>query len=54
MGKDHSDSKRGNQLPSLHGLLFLISSKGSFICTIPDRIAHIMAFVTSVVEHWLE
>ena len=26
---------RGNPLPS-HGLLFLISSKGSFICIIPQ------------------
>ena len=25
-----------------------------FICTIPDRIAHTTAFVTPVVEHWLE
>ena len=36
MVKDHSDSKRGNLLPPLHGLLFLISSKGSFIFTIPQ------------------
>ena len=35
MVKDHSDSKRGNPLPP-HGLLFPISSKGSFICTIPQ------------------
>ena len=48
MVKDHSDSERGNQLPP-HGLLFPISSKGSFICTIPQT-----AFVTPVVEHWLE
>ena len=34
MVKDHSDRERGNPLPS-HGLLFPISSKGSFICTIP-------------------
>ena len=34
MVKDHSYSERGNLLPS-HGLLFLISSKGYFICTIP-------------------
>ena len=34
MVKDHSDSERGNLLPP-HGLLFPISSKGSFICTIP-------------------
>ena len=53
MVKDHSNSKRGNPLPP-HRLLFLINSKGSFICTIPDRIAHTMAFVTPVVEHWLE
>ena len=35
MVKDHSDSVRGNQLPP-HRLLFPISSKGSFICTIPQ------------------
>ena len=34
MVNDHSDSERGNPLPP-HGLLFPISSKGSFICTIP-------------------
>ena len=34
MVKDHSDSERGNPLPP-HGLFFLISSKGSFIYTIP-------------------
>ena len=35
MVKDHSDSERGNPLPQ-HGLLFPISSKGSFKCTIPQ------------------
>ena len=34
-------SKRGNPLPPLHGLLFLASSKGSFICTIPQTGQHI-------------
>ena len=38
MIKDHSDSERGNPLPP-HRLLFPITSK---------------AFVTPVVEHWLE
>ena len=33
--KDHSDSERGNLLPP-HRLLFPISSKGSFICIIPQ------------------
>ena len=33
MVKDHSDSERGNPP---HGLLFLINSKGSFICIIPE------------------
>ena len=33
--KDHSDSEKGNPLPP-HGLLFPISSNGSFICTIPQ------------------
>ena len=35
MVKDHSDSEIGNPLPP-HRLLFPISSKGSFICTIPQ------------------
>ena len=53
MVKNHSDSEKGNPLPP-HGLLFAINSKGSFMCSIPDRIAHTTAFVTPVVEHWLE
>ena len=53
MVKDHSDSEKGNPLPP-HRLLLSINSKGSFICTIPHRIAHTTAFVTPVVEHWLE
>ena len=40
MVKDHSDSERGNPLPP-HGLLFPISSKGSFICIIPQTGWHI-------------
>ena len=35
MVKDHSDSEKGNPLPP-HRPLFPISSKGSFICTIPQ------------------
>ena len=35
MVKDHTDSERGNPLLT-HGLLFPISSKGSFICIIPQ------------------
>ena len=35
MVKDHSDSERENLLLP-HGLLFKISSKGSFICIIPE------------------
>ena len=50
MVKDHSDSERRNP----HGLLFPINSKGYFICTISDRIAHTTAFVIPVVVHWLE
>ena len=55
MVKDHSDSEKGNPLPP-HRLLLSINSKGSFICTvrITDRITHTTAFVTPVVEHWLE
>ena len=53
MVKDHSDGEKGNLLPP-HRLLLSIKSKGSFICTIPDRITHTTAFVTPVVEHWRE
>ena len=35
MVNDHSDSERGIPLPP-HGLLFPISSKGYFICIIPQ------------------
>ena len=40
MVKDHSDSEKGNPLPP-HRLLFLISSKGYFICTILQTGQHI-------------
>ena len=54
MVKDNSDSEKGNLLPLVYGLLFPISSNGSFICTIPQTGAHTIAFVIPVVEHWLE
>ena len=47
MVKDHLDSEKGILLSQLHGLLFQISSKGSFI-------AHTTAVVTPVMEHWLK
>ena len=54
MVKDHSDSERRNPMPP-HGLFFPINSKGSFYKHHPtDRLAHTTAFVTPVVEHWLE
>ena len=54
MVKDHSDSERGNLLPP-HGLLFPINNQGFFYMHHPtDRMAHTTAFITPVVEHWLE
>ena len=53
MVNDHSDSEKGNPLPP-HGLLFLISSKGSFICTIPQTGYHIPRPLLHQLEHWLE
>ena len=52
MVKDHSDSETCNPLPP-HGLLFPISSKGSFIYMHhpTNRITHTTVFVTPVVEH---
>ena len=43
MVKDHSDSKRGNPLLPLYGLLFPISSKGSFICT--QKVFHMKSVI---------
>ena len=54
MVKDHLDSERENLSLSLHGLLFPIVSKVSFICTTPDRIVHTVAFITPVEVHFLE
>ena len=54
MVKDHSDSDQGNPQPP-HWLLFPINSKVFFYMHHPtDSIAHTTAFVTTVVEHWLE
>ena len=54
MVKDHSYNERGNTLPPPHGL-FPISSKGSFYMHNPTyRIVHTTAFLTPVVEDWLE
>ena len=41
MVKDHSDSERGNPLPP-HGLVFPISSKGSFIFSIINDETHLL------------
>ena len=52
--KNHSDSEKENPLPP-HRLLFPISSKGYFYMHHPTyRITHTTAFVTPVVEHWME
>ena len=53
MVKNQSYSKRGNPLPP-HRLLFPISSKGFYMRHPTDRIIHTTAFVTPIVEHWLE
>ena len=54
MVKDHSDSEKRNPLPP-HRLLLSINSKGFFYMHHPtDRITHTTAFVTPVVDHWLE
>ena len=54
MVKDHSDSEKGNPLPP-HRLLLSINSKCFFYMHHPtDRITHTTAFVTPVVEHWVE
>ena len=44
--KDHSDNERRNSLLTLHGLLFSITSKVSFICTIPQTELHILLYTS--------
>ena len=46
MVKDHSDSEKGNPLLP-HGLLFPISSKGSFICHRQDNTYHGLCYTSS-------
>ena len=53
MVKDHSDSEKGNLLPP-HRLLLSINIGFFYMHHPTDRIAHTTAFVTPVVEHWLE
>ena len=46
MVKDHSNTEKGNPLPPLHRLLFLISSKGFiYMRHSTDRIVHVKAFL---------
>ena len=52
MVKNHSDSERENPLPP-HGLLFLISSKGSFICIIPQTGKKEMFNLTTRSTHFI-
>ena len=47
MVKDHRDNQRGNLLPALHGLLFLISSKIFYMHHTKDRIAYTSLCYTS-------
>ena len=55
MVKDHSDSKKENPVPPLHGLLFPISSNGVFYMHHPaNMIVYTTACVTPVMEHWFE
>ena len=52
--KDPLDSERGNPLPP-HRLNLSNYQQGFFYMHYPrDRITHTMAFITPVVEHWLE
>ena len=46
MVKDHSDSERGYS--------FRLAARFFYMHHPTDRIAHTTAFVTPVVEHWLE
>ena len=46
---------RGNSLPPLNELLFLICNQGFFYTFHPtDRIIYTIAFLTPIMEHWLK
>ena len=53
MVKDHSDSEIENPLPP-HGYSFQLTTRVLLYASFTDRIIHITAFVTPVVEHWPE
>ena len=51
MVKDHLNRKKGNLLPPIHGLLFLISSKGLLYAPSHRQVAQADI---PVMEHWRE
>ena len=55
MVKDHSDAERerGNPLPP-YGYSFRLAARFFYMHHPIHRIVHTTAFVTQVVEHWLE
>ena len=53
MVKDHLDSEREETRSCHMGYSFRLASMVFYMHHPTDRIAHTMAFVTLVVEHWL-
>ena len=54
MVKDHSDTEKGNPLPPTYDTLIDYQQWFFYLHHPTDRITHTTAFVTPVVEHWLE
>ena len=57
MVNERSDSQRGNPLPPLHGLLFSISSKGSFYMHHPTSFTNPIVYVRTNVRQtdvWMD
>ena len=53
MVKDYSDSER--EIPSCHmGYTFRLAASVILYAHTTDKIAHTTAFVTAVMEHWME
>ena len=44
--KSHSDRERRNLLLPLHEIIFPITSKGSFMCTIQDKKYHSLCYTS--------
>ena len=54
MFTDHTDNKKENLLSPLNGLIYELAAWDLPYASSHEQLIHTMAFVTSVVKHWLK